>query len=102
MASEGPVIPEGWSVDPGFGESGKKYVKTVTDSATGRERKIRYGAKGYTIAPGTSKGDSYCARSEGQRKDYGYDCNGADRNTPLCLSRSKWRCSGSKSRRRSD
>lgn len=47
-------IPEGWSIAEDFSE--KKYVKTVTDPETGRERKVRYGAKGYTIAPGTSKG----------------------------------------------
>jgi hypothetical protein len=92
-------IPEGWSVAPEFSESGKKYSKTVTDPDTGRERKVRYGAKGYTIAPGTDRGDSYCARSEGQRQDYGYDCSGADKNTPLCLSRSKWKCSGKSSRK---
>ena len=68
-------IPEGWSVAEEFSE--KKYVKTVTDPDTGRERKVRYGAKGYTISPGTSKGDSYCACSEGQRQDYGYDCSGS-------------------------
>lgn len=96
----GCQIPDGWSVDPGLYESGeKKYVKTVTDPETGRERKVRYGAKGYSIAPGTDKGDRYCTRSEGQRKQYGYDCNGKDRNTPLCLSRAKWRCSGTSSRK---
>lgn len=97
--NDGVSIPAGWSVAPEYAESGKKFSKTVTDPETGRERKVRYGAKGYTIAPGTDKGDSYCARSEGQRKDYGYDCGGKDRNTPLCLSRSKWRCSGTKSRK---
>ena len=90
-------IPDGWSVSPEFAE--KKYSKTVTDPDTGRERKVRYGAKGYTIAPGTDRGDSYCARSEGQRQDYGYDCSGKDKNTPLCLSRSKWKCSGKSSRK---
>jgi hypothetical protein len=90
------VVPEGWTV---FGENGKKYSKTVTDSKTGRKRKVRYGAKGYTIAPGTSRGDSYCSRSEGQRQDHGYDCSGKDRNTPLCLSRAKWKCSGKTSRK---
>ena len=89
------VIPDGWRVQ--FAE--KKYYKTVTNPKTGRKNKVGYGAKGYKIAPGTSKGDSYCARSEGDRKSVGYDCSGKDRNTPLCLSRAKWKCSGSKSRR---
>jgi hypothetical protein len=95
--NDGPVIPDGWSVDPEYAE--KKYSKTVTNPDTGRKQKVGYGAKGYTIAPGTDRGDSYCARSEGQREDYGYNCSGSDRNTPLCLSRSKWRCSGTNSRK---
>jgi hypothetical protein len=89
-------IPAGWSVAPEFTE--KKFVKTVKDPETGRERKVRYGAKGYSIAPGTDKGDRYCTRSEGQREQYGYDCGGKDRNTPLCLSRAKWKCSGNSSK----
>ena len=40
---------------------GKKYVK-ITASG----KKVSYGAKGYSIAPGTKKGDSYCSRSAGQ------------------------------------
>jgi Kae1-associated kinase Bud32 len=80
-------------------DDGKKYTKVVTNPKTGRKRRIRYGAKGYTIAPGTDKGDRYCARSFGDMKSEGYDCSGAERNTPLCLSRAKWRCSGKTSRR---
>jgi hypothetical protein len=93
----GCQVPDGWSVAPEFAE--KKFSKTVTDPETGRERKVRYGAKGYSISPGTDKGDRYCTRSEGQRKQYGYDCSGKDRNTPLCLSRAKWKCSGTSSRK---
>ena len=88
-------IPDGWTVQ----HAEKKYYKTVKNPETGRTKKVGYGAKGYRIAPGTSKGDSYCARSEGDRKSVGYDCSGKDKNTPLCLSRAKWKCSGSKSRR---
>lgn len=80
-------------------EDGKKYTKTVTNPKTGRKNKVRYGAKGYSIAPGTSKGDRYCARSFGDMKSHGKDCSGPDRNTPLCLSRAKWKCSGKTSRR---
>ena len=80
-------------------EDGKKYSKTVTNPKTGRKNKVSYGAKGYTIAPGTDKGDRYCARSFGDMKSHGKDCSGADRNTPLCLSRAKWKCSGKTSRR---
>jgi hypothetical protein len=80
-------------------EDGKKYSKTVTNPETGRKNRIRYGAKGYKIAPGTDKGDNYCARSFGDMKSHGKDCSGPDRNTPLCLSRAKWKCSGKSSRR---
>lgn len=78
---------------------GKKYSKTVTDPKTGRKRTVKYGAKGYRIAPGTDKGNRYCARSFGDMKSHGKDCSGKDRNTPLCLSRAKWKCSGKQSRR---
>jgi hypothetical protein len=80
-------------------EDGKKYTKVVTNPDTGRKNRIRYGAKGYKIAPGTDKGDRYCARSFGDMKSHGKNCTGADRNTPLCLSRTKWKCSGKTSRR---
>jgi hypothetical protein len=33
-------------------------------------------------------------------KAHGKDCSGSDRNTPLCLSRTKWRCSGKSSRQK--
>jgi hypothetical protein len=77
---------------------GKKYSKTVTDPKTGRKRTVKYGAKGYTIAPGTKRGNSYCARSFGDMKSHNKNCAGKDRNTPLCLSRAKWKCSGKTSR----
>ena len=80
-------------------EDGKKYTKVITNPETGRKNRIRYGAKGYKIAPGTDKGDRYCARSFGDMKSEGYNCSGAERNTPLCLSRAKWKCSGKTSRR---
>lgn len=80
-------------------EDGKKYTKTIINPETGRKNKVRYGAKGYTIAPGTDKGDRYCARSFGDMKSERYNCSGAERNTPLCLSRAKWKCSGKTSRR---
>lgn len=80
-------------------DEGKKYSKTVTDPKTGRKRKVRFGAKGYRIAPGTKKGDRYCARSFGDMKSHNKNCAGKDKNTPLCLSRAKWACQGKKSRR---
>ena len=75
---------------------GKKYSKTVTNPDTGRKKKVSYGAKGYRIAPGTSKGDSYCARSYGIKKGLSKDKQN-DPNTPNNLSRKKWKCRGKKS-----
>jgi hypothetical protein len=62
----------------------KKFKKTI-DGKT-----VKFGAKGYSIAPGTAKGDSYCARSAGIKK-----CN----NPPCAndLSRQAWGCKGKKS-----
>ena len=75
----------------------KKFSKKVT-TKSGRTKTVRYGAKGYSIAPGTKKGDSYCARSAGQMKKHPKAAK--DKNSPLRLSRAKWKCSGSKSRRK--
>jgi hypothetical protein len=75
----------------------KKFSKKVTNPKTGREKTVRYGQKGATIKPGTSKGDSYCARSAGQMKKH--PAAAKDANSPLRLSRKKWKCSGTKSRK---
>jgi hypothetical protein len=77
--------------------AGKKYSKKVKDPKTGRTKTVYYGAKGYKIAPGTKRGDSYCARSYGQMKKH--PAAAKDPNSPLRLSRKKWKCSGKKSRR---
>jgi hypothetical protein len=76
---------------------GKKYAKTVTNPETGRKNTVRFGAKGYRIAPGTARGNNYCTRSFGQMKKHEMNCAGPDKNTPLCLSRAKWRCVGTTS-----
>ncbi len=86
-----------FSEEAEFADDGKKYTHTYTDSKTGKKRKVRYGAKGYSISPGTKKGDAYCARSYGDMKSHNKDCSGKDRNTPMCLSRKKWKCKGKKS-----
>ena len=77
--------------------SGKKFSKLVINKKTGRKNKVSYGAKGYTISPGTSKGDSYCSRSLGQMKKF--PASARNPNSPLRLSRAKWKCSGATSRR---
>lgn len=84
------------SIEEEKGYSGSKKYKKVVGSGKNK-RTVRYGAKGYKIAPGTSKGDSYCARSYGQMKDH--PSAAKDPNSPLRLSRKKWRCSKDKSRK---
>ena len=78
---------------------GKRFVK-VTKSG----RKVSYGQAGRAkdggdrIRPSTKKGDSYCARSAGQMRKHKKAAR--DPNSPLRLSRAKWKCSGTKSRRK--
>lgn len=78
---------------------GKASVK-VTPSG----KKVSYGQKGAKVSPGTAKGDSYCARSMGIKKEMiakgGKSAKKArDPNSPNNLSRKKWKCKGSKSTR---
>ena len=78
---------------------GKRFVK-VTKSG----RKVSYGQEGKAkdggdrIRPSTKKGDAYCARSAGQMRKHKKAAR--DPNSPLRLSRAKWKCSGTKSRRK--
>ena len=77
---------------------GKARVK-VTSSG----KKVSYGQAGAAkgggsrVKPGTKKGDAYCARSAGQMKKHPKAA--ANPNSPLRLSRKRWKCSGTKSRR---
>ena len=77
---------------------GKAKVK-ITSSG----RKVSYGQAGKAkdggprVRPGTSKGDAYCARSAGQMKSHPKAAK--DPNSPLRLSRKRWKCSGTKSRK---
>jgi len=77
---------------------GKAKVK-ITASG----KKVSYGQAGKAkgggarVKPGTSKGDSYCARSAGQAKKHPQAAR--DPNSPLRLSRKRWKCSGTKSRK---
>jgi hypothetical protein len=72
---------------------GKARVKVTS---TGK--KVSYGQKGASVKPSTKKGDSYCARSAGQMRDFPKAAK--DPNSPLRLSRKRWKCSGTKSRRK--
>ena len=78
---------------------GKAKVK-VTSSG----RRVSYGQAGRAsdggprVRPGTSKGDSYCARSLGIKKRLPKKKQN-DPNTPNNLSRKRWKCKGAKSMR---
>jgi hypothetical protein len=77
---------------------GKARVK-VTSSG----KKVSYGQAGKAkgggprVKPGTAKGDAYCARSAAQKKKF--PSAAKDPNSPLNLSRKRWKCSGTKSKR---
>ena len=78
---------------------GKAKVKVVKDPKTGRKRKVSYGQAGKDrVKPGTRKGDAYCARSAAQKKKFPKAAK--DPNSPLNLSRKRWKCVGKKSRRK--
>jgi hypothetical protein len=76
----------------------KARSKTYTNPETGRKKTVNYGQKGAKVAPGTKKGDSYCARSYGIKKRLPEKAQN-DPNTPNNLSRKRWKCVGDKSRR---
>ena len=76
---------------------GKAKVKVTSDG-----KKVSYGQAGKAkdggsrVKPGTSKGDSYCARSAGIKKGLS-KAKQNDPNTPNNLSRKRWKCKGTKS-----
>ena len=78
---------------------GKARVK-VTASG----KRVSYGQAGKAkgggprVRAGTSKGDSYCARSLGIKNRLPASKRN-NPNTPNNLSRKRWKCSGAKSRR---
>lgn len=75
---------------------GKAKVKV-----TGSGKRVSYGQAGPAkgggprVKPGTAKGDAYCARSAGQMKQH--PSAASDPNSPLRLSRARWKCKGEKS-----
>ena len=79
---------------------GKAKVK-VTSSG----KKVSYGQSGKAkgggarVKPGTSKRDSYCARSLGIKKRLPKKKQN-NPNTSNNLSRKRWKCSGAKSKRK--
>ncbi len=79
---------------------GKAKVKV-----TSAGKKVSYGQAGNAkdgkprVRAGTSKGDSYCARSLGIKKGLSKKKQN-DPNTPNNLSRNRWKCSGATSKRK--
>ena len=77
---------------------GKARVKVTS---TGK--RVSYGQAGRAkgggprVRPGTSKGNAYCARSFGQMKKH--PAAAKNPNSPLRLSRKRWKCSGKISRK---
>jgi len=77
---------------------GKAKVK-VTASG----KRVSYGQAGKAkgggarVKPSSKKGDAYCARSLGQKKRS--PAAAKNPNSPLNLSRKRWKCSGAKSKR---
>jgi hypothetical protein len=59
-----------------------------------KDTEIHFGAKGYSISPGTKKGDKYCSRSSGIKRKKSYS---KTKPTPNELSRLMWKCKGKKS-----
>jgi len=78
--------------------STKARKKTFTNPKTGRTKTVRYGLKGTKVAAGTKKGDSYCARSAGIKRGLSAEKRN-NPNTPNNLSRKRWKCVGSKSKK---
>jgi len=76
---------------------GKAKGQVTTDG-----RRISYGQAGKAkgggprVRPGTTKGDSYCARSLGIKRRLSKKKQN-DPNTPNNLSRKRWKCKGAKS-----
>ncbi len=65
--------------------------KAVAVKVDGKKRSV--GQEGVTPKPGTAKGDAYCARSAKIPK-----CD--DPPCPNDISRDRWRCDGSKSKKK--
>ena len=82
---------------PRRGKAKVKVTKSGKRVSYGQAGKAKGG--GPRVKPGTSKGDSYCARSLGIKKRLSKKKRN-NPNTPNNLSRKRWICSGAKSRRK--
>lgn len=80
---------------PRKGKARVKRLASGKNVSYGQAGKAKDG--GPRVRPGTKKGNSYCARSNGQMKKHPKAA--ANPNSPLRLSRKAWKCSGKKSRK---
>ena len=81
---------------PAKGKAKVKVTSYGKKVSFGQSGKVKGG--GARVKPGTSKGDSYCARSLGIKKRLPKK-KANDPNTPNNLSRKRWKFSGAKSRK---
>ena len=81
---------------PRKGKAKVKVTSTGKRVSYGQAGKAKGG--GPRVRPGTSKGDSYCARSLGIKRGLSKKKQ-RDPNTANNLSRKRWKCSGAKSRK---
>ena len=77
---------------------GKRFAKRVNGKCRSFGQKGQAKGGGDRIRPGTKKGDAYCAQSAGQMKKH--PTAAKDPNSPLRLSRKRWKCAGTKSKRK--
>ena len=82
------------AIQPAKGKARVKVTASGKKVSYGQAGKAKGG--GARVKPGTAKGNSYCARSAGQMKDHPKAAKNP--NSPLRLSRKRWKCSGSKSK----
>ena len=80
---------------PAKGKAKVKVTKSGKRVSYGQSGKAKDG--GPRVRAGTKKGDAYCARSAAQKKRFPKAAK--DPNSPLNLSRKRWKCSGTKSKR---
>jgi|TARA_R100000084_G_C4617016_1_gene131133 hypothetical protein len=82
----------------------RRFKKVYKNPKTGRTNTVKYGQAGKAkdggdrIRPSTKKGDAYCARSMAIKRGLPKKKRN-DPNTPNNLSRKRWKCRGTKSRR---
>ena len=78
-------------------KKGKAKVKIVNGKRVSYGQAGKAKGGGPRVRAGTPKGNAYCARSAGQMKKHPKAASNP--NSPLRLSRKRWKCSGKTSRK---